>query len=233
MRQAVEMGRLKTLETDGVSSLQARVFEEIEGAILSGAFAGGESLGEMKLSAELGVSRTPVLEALRQLELEGLVKIIPNKGAVVVGVTEKDIEDIYVIRMRIEDLAVRWAAESMTDEDCKALWEVVELQEFYAQKEDAERLCEMDGTFHEAIYRFSRSKPLNHMLTGFHHYIRHARSISFKSSGRARASVGEHRAIAQALSERDGEAAARLMVDHIEKAKENLLKSLAQREKMG
>jgi len=78
----------------------------------------------------------------------------------VVGVTEKDIEDIYVIRMRIEDLAVRWAAESMTDEDCKALWEVVELQEFYAQKEDAERLCEMDGTFHEAIYRFSRSKPL-------------------------------------------------------------------------
>lgn len=71
---------------------------------------------------------------LRQLELEGLVKIIPNKGAVVVGVTEKDIEDIYVIRMRMEDLAVRWAAELMTENDDKELKDIVELQEFYASK---------------------------------------------------------------------------------------------------
>lgn len=164
------MGKLKTLEAGGAASLQVRVFEEIERAILSGEFESGEGLAELKLSAELGVSRTPVREALRQLELEGLVKIIPNKGAVVVGVTEKDIEDIYVIRMRMEDLAVRWAAGSMTAEDSNALWDIVELQEFYALKGDAERLCEMDGAFHEAIYRFSRSKPLNHMLTGFHHY---------------------------------------------------------------
>ena len=224
------MGKLKTLEENGTAPLQVRVFEEIERAILSGEFGNGESLAELKLSSELGVSRTPVREALRQLELEGLVKIIPNKGAVVVGVTEKDIEDIYVIRMRMEDLAVRWAAGSMTAEDAKALWDIVELQEFYAQKGDTERLCEMDGAFHEAIYCFSRSKPLNHMLTGFHHYIRHARSVSFKASGRAQASVGEHRAIAEALSHRDGEEAARLMVDHIEKAKENLLKAFKQQE---
>ena len=224
------MGKLKTLEAGGTASLHVRVFEEIERAILFGEFESGEGLAELKLSAELGVSRTPVREALRQLELEGLVKIIPNKGAVVVGVTEKDIEDIYVIRMRMEDLAVRWAAGSMTAEDSNALWDIVELQEFYALKGDAERLCEMDGAFHEAIYRFSRSKPLNHMLTGFHHYIRHARSVSFKASGRAQASVGEHRAIAEALSRRDGEEAARLMVEHIGKAKENLLKTLRRQE---
>ena len=78
------MGKLKTLEAGGAASLQVRVFEEIERAILSGEFESGEGLAELKLSAELGVSRTPVREALRQLELEGLVKIIPNKGAVVV-----------------------------------------------------------------------------------------------------------------------------------------------------
>ena len=219
------MGRLKMLETGGTASLQVRVFEEIERAILSEDFKSGESLAELKLSSELGVSRTPVREALRQLELEGLVKIIPNKGAVVVGVTEKDIEDIYVIRMRMEDLAVRWAAELMTENDDKELKDIVELQEFYASKGDAERLCETDGAFHEAIYRFSRSRPLNQTLTGFHHYIRHARSVSFKASGRAQISVSEHRAIAEALFRRDGEEAARLMIDHVEKAKENLLRT--------
>lgn len=222
------MGNLKTLEAEGTASLQVRVFEEIERAILSGEFESGENLAELRLSTELGVSRTPVREALRQLELEGLVKIIPNKGAVVVGVTEKDIEDIYVIRMRMEDLAVRWAAELMTDEDAKTLQDIVELQEFYLQKGDVEKLCETDSAFHEAIYRFSRSKPLNQMLTGFHHYIRHARAVSFKASGRAPTSVEEHRAIAQAFFYRDAEQAARLMVEHIGKAKENLLKTLKQ-----
>lgn len=224
------MGKLKTLEADGTASLQGRVFEEIERAILSGEYESGESLAELKLSAELGVSRTPVREALRQLELEGLVRIIPNKGAVVVGVTEKDIGDIYVIRMRMEDLAVRWAAESMTQEDGKALQDIVELQEFYARKGDLEQLCEMDGAFHEAIYRFSKSRPLNHMLTGFHHYVRHARSESFKASGRAVASVEEHRRISEALLRQDADGAAKLMVEHIGKAKENLIKALARQQ---
>ena len=101
---------MKPLENTSGSTLHIRVFEEIEHAILGGELKSGENLTESRLSKELGVSRTPVREALRQLELEGLVRTVPNKGAVVVGVTEKDIEDIYVIRTRIEDLAVRWAA---------------------------------------------------------------------------------------------------------------------------
>ena len=86
------------------------VFNTLRRAILRGELVPGQRLMEIQLAEKMGVSRTPVREALRQLELEGLVQIIPNKGAVVVGVTEKDIEDIYVIRMRMEDLGVGWGA---------------------------------------------------------------------------------------------------------------------------
>lgn len=217
---------MKPLENTSGSTLHIQVFEEIEHAILGGELKSGENLTESRLSKELGVSRTPVREALRQLELEGLVRTVPNKGAVVVGVTEKDIEDIYVIRTRIEDLAVRWAAESMTDAALAELRELVALQEFYATRGDLEKLCELDGTFHEAIYRASGSRPLEHMLTGFHHYIRHARSVSFKRSGRALKAVAEHREIVEALAARNARQAAVLMVEHICKARDNLLTTL-------
>lgn len=93
------------------NSLHSRVYNRIRNDILNGVYEPGESLVELKLSEELGVSRTPVREALRQLELEGLVQSVPNKGATVRGVTEQDIQDIYTIRMLIEGLAARWAAE--------------------------------------------------------------------------------------------------------------------------
>ena len=105
-------------------SLRAKVFKEIEKAILDGIFSPGDNLIEQKLSNELGVSRTPVREALRQLELEGLVETIPNKGAVVIGVTQKDIDDIYTIRMHIEGLAAGWAATNITDEELQELKEI-------------------------------------------------------------------------------------------------------------
>ena len=112
---------MRKLEIQDNNSLRANVFKELEQAILNGNFAPGDSLIEQRLSAELGVSRTPVREALRQLELEGLVKTVPNKGAVVIGVSAKDILDIYSIRMKIEALAARWAATNITDEELDAL----------------------------------------------------------------------------------------------------------------
>ncbi|MBR6837247.1 MAG: GntR family transcriptional regulator, partial [Oscillospiraceae bacterium] len=108
------------LETDD-RSLRIRVFNAIENAILDGEYRDGDSLNELKLSKELGVSRTPVREALMQLELEGLVRNVPNKGAVVIGVTEQDIHDIYEIRIRIEGLAARLCAENITDDELRAL----------------------------------------------------------------------------------------------------------------
>ena len=204
-------------------SLRIRVFNALENSILSGSYAEGDSLNEIRLSENLGVSRTPVREALMQLELEGLVRNVPNKGAVVIGVSTKDIADIYDIRIRIEGLASRLCAEHITDAELKALAKIVELQEFFLIKHDPEQLCRLDGDFHRLIYNCSGSRPLRSMLSNFHNYIKRARDISVNVDGRAEKSVAEHRAILEAIESRNGDLAERLTADHIERAKANLL----------
>lgn len=206
-------------------SLSSKVFEVIEDAILSGKLQPGDNLIEMKLSKELGVSRTPVREAIKQLELEGLVKIEPHKGAVVLGVSRKDIEDIYTIRTLIEGLAARWAAEKITEEEIERLKESVDLLEFYISKDNKQRLQKFDSDFHEIIYEACKSKPLKHTLSTFHHYIKRARAASFETPGRAKKALEEHKGILQAIIERDGDKAERLTCQHIKNAAANLLKS--------
>ena len=176
------------LETDD-RSLRIRVFNAIENAILDGEYKDGDSLNELRLSKELGVSRTPVREAIMQLELEGLVRNVPNKGAVVVGVTDQDIHDIYEIRKRIEGLASRLCAVSITDDELRALEQIVDLQEFYLLKNDTEQIWKLDSDFHKIIYDSSRSRPLRFTLSNFHNYIKKARDISVQTEGRAEKTV--------------------------------------------
>ena len=213
---------MKKIEWDH-ASLGGKVFEAIEQAILDGTYLPGDSLTELGLSAQLGVSRTPVREALRQLELEGLVQTVPNKGTVVVGISQKDIEDIYTIRMSIEGLACEWAAQKIDTKELEQLKEIVELQEFYAQKDDVLQVWHLDRKFHEIIYDASRSRPLRDTLTNFHHYIQKARALSFKSGGRTVRSVREHRAIYEAIAQHNGEKARVLAQQHIANARENFL----------
>ena len=210
------------------ASLGGKVFEAIEQAILGGTYAAGDSLTELGLSAELGVSRTPVREALRQMELEGLVQSVPNKGTVVVGISQKDIEDIYTIRMSIEGLACEWAAQKINGKELEKLKEIIELQEFYAQKNDVLQVWQLDRKFHETIYDASRSRPLKHTLTNFHNYIQKARELSFKSGGRTALSVKEHRDIYEAVTQHDGEKARVLTRQHIANARENFLNHISQ-----
>ena len=209
------------LETDD-RSLRIRVFNAIENAILDGEYKDGDSMNELRLSKELGVSRTPVREALMQLELEGLVKNIPNKGAVVVGVSEQDTRDIYEIRIRIEGLASRLCAEKITEEELHALEKIVDLQEFYLMKNDTEQIWKLDGDFHKIIYDASRSRPLRFMLSNFHNYIKKARDHSLHAEGRAEKAVAEHRAILSAIKDNDGELAEKLTAEHITNAEFNL-----------
>lgn len=218
------MERINNAAIDS-NSLRVQVFREIEKAILDGVYSPGDSLIEMKLSTELGVSRTPVREALRQLELENLVKTVPNKGAVVIGVSEKDILDIYDIRVVLECLASRWAADNITDEELSELCEVVELQEYYAKKGDNLQVWHLDTKFHEIIYNSSRSRPLRHTLSNFHHYIQKAREVSFKTSGRAESAAHEHRNIYEALKQHNADTSSKLTEDHIRFARENFIKN--------
>lgn len=200
------------------NSLQTQVFRAIETAILDGVFAPGKNLTEAMLSEELGVSRTPVREALRQLEFEGLVRVETHKGAVVVGISEKDIRDIYAIRMQIETLAAQWAAQNVTEEELSALQENIAMQEFYFQRGDCRQLRDLDSDFHTLIYTASRSRPICLMLGSFHHYTSKARSIALVDLHRAQSALAEHQEIYEALTGRDREKAAASAVRHIEKA---------------
>jgi DNA-binding GntR family transcriptional regulator len=207
-------------------SLRGRVFHKIREDILEGKYAAGEPLTEVAISQNLGVSRTPVREALKQLELEGLVTSIPNKGTVVSGISKQDIIDIYEIRSLIEGLAARWAATKITDEQLKQLEEIIELTEFYTEKNNMEHLHELDTQFHEVIYEASNSKPLKHILSDFHHYAQRVRMQSIATPGRAKKSTEEHKAILEAIKNRNPEEAERLTNLHVKNVKENMMKYL-------
>ncbi len=219
------MTSFNRLENEGNSgSLQERVFAQIQDDILNGKYKPGDSLVESKLSKELGVSRTPVREALKQLELKGLVESTPNKGTIVRGISNQDIYDIYTIRMKIEGLAARWAAEKITDDELAELKEAVELEEFFTMKNDISQLCKFDNSFHHIIFKASKSRPLIHTLSNFHYYLQRARSTSLSTPGRARKALEEHRAILQAIMDRDPERAEKLTEEHVRNAMDNLLK---------
>lgn len=196
-------------------TLRGRVFNQIREAILSGKYKSGEELRESTIGHELGVSRTPVREALRQLELEGLVKIVPNKGAQVINLSVKDIKDIYAIRSHLEGLCARWACENITPEQIDALEEIVYLSDFHTSKNHYEQMLELDNKFHDIIYEASESKMLRHLLKDFHHYVQRVRKITLSSMERAAKSNLEHKAILEALKEHDADKAEELAHEHI------------------
>lgn len=202
--------------------LYSKVFVQIENNILNGKYQSGHSLTEKELAEELGVSRTPVREALRQLELEGLVRSVPNKGVTVTGISKQDIEDIYSIKMSIEGLAARLAAQRINEDEITALEEIIDLTEFYLKKNDFERLLLLDSQFHETIFKSSKNWPLKNMLRNLHNYVKGARINSLSSPGRAAKMLEEHRRILLAIRDKDPDQAEKLTKDHIGNTMKNL-----------
>lgn len=212
------------MENKSRCSLSEQVFNTLSDDILAGRRQAGESLPELKLCQQFGVSRTPVREALRMLEQKGLCELVPNRGAVVQGITDSELWDIYTIRENVESLASRWAAERATDGELAELREMVELQEFYLQRQAAGRLNDLDSRFHQAIYEYCRSRPLQHMLTDLHHQITLYRRRSFNTENRTALAIQEHIQILEALEARDPELAAQCTEKHVKNAKYNLAK---------
>lgn len=210
---------------DGVEgySLRGKIFNILRQQILDGKYLPGDNLIETKLAEELGVSRTPIREAIRQLELEGLVDSIPNKGVIVRGITEKDIVDIYTIRELLEGLAARWAVDKITDEELEELKDIYDLMEFYTKKGDIEQIAKLNTRFHEVIFRATKSGVLQHILTDFQYYVQWARYNSLKSPGRSQEALKEHRKIVEAFINRDYEKAEKMVTEHIVNSSRNLV----------
>lgn len=198
------------------------VFETLESDILSGSYAPGELLTELKLCERMGVSRTPVREALHRLMQEGLVKETVH-GVVVRGITQQDQLDIYEVRRRIEGYATRLCAERITDEQLNELREVVELQDFYTAKGGAAHIRDADTRFHELVYNYCGSEILSSILSELHRKVQRFRKASVENAARARVAVKEHADILRALEEHNGDEAERLAVLHIENAKGGII----------
>lgn len=203
-------------------SLAEQVFLRLENEILSGKYPIGAVLTETKLAGDLGVSRTPIREALQRLEQEHLVET-GTKGILIIGVSRKDLEDIFAVRLRVEGLAARAAAERMSEAALEELREALELQEFYVPRKDPEHVRGMDSRFHQLIYRGCGSTVLADVLLPLHRKVQKYRRVSVEDSGRAAESAAEHRRIYEAIAAHDPDGAERAMLTHIENAARHIL----------
>ena len=204
-------------------SLRGRVFNRLREDILSGKYEEHEELKEVAIGEELGVSRTPVREAFRQLELEGLIQIVPNKGAYVTGITADDVRDIYMIRSSLEGMCARLATENITTEQLEELEENVYLASFHASKGHMEQMAELDNRFHHILYEACDSKMLQKLLQDFHQYVMRIRRKTL--STKERGSNEEHRLIMEAIKVKDAKEAERLATLHMNNAYDNMVKN--------
>lgn len=197
-------------------SLANQVFEKIEYNILSGNYKIGERISEKRLASELGVSRTPVREALSRLNDEGLVGE-SNTGTVVLGITDEDVDDFFEIKRRIEVLAAVRACRLIDDAGLEEIDDAIEHQEFYAARKDIEKIRDYDTKFHDLLYTHCGSRVLKKVLSPLHRKIIKYRSASLENNEKRQLeSIREHRDIYEALKARNADEVKRLMKVHIE-----------------
>lgn len=199
------------------TSLADQVFEKLEDDIIHGKYVRGDILTEMKLVEKLGVSRTPIREALRRLEQEHLIAET-GKGSVVLGLTEEDALDIMQIRTYIEGLASFYATENITEEGKEKLRHNLDLQEFYLSKRDAEHLRQMDDEFHDTISMLSRHLVIYYTLQPLHRKTRRFRRTAMEDQERMKQVVQEHREIFEAICAGDKDLAAQKTTEHVQNA---------------
>ena len=188
--------------------------------ILTGKFRPGEKLTEQALCEQYGVSRTPIREALRQLEADGLVENILNRGAFVIGMSQQDYEDMFELRKAYEIQAVRWAIRRITDEEMERLEETFEFMEFYTMRNDIDKMLVINAGFHQVIYEASHNRMLQRLLSSYQTFLKYRDSGMVYESDYLTTVLEEHRAIFKAFIDRDEKAGAEAMERHINRAKE-------------
>ena len=211
----------KTMIMNRPVSLADQIYERLENDIYSGVYKRGDIITEPAICELLGVSRTPVHEAFTRLRYDHIVED-SSKGAVVLGVTAEDAAIIYAIRKSVECMAAAACAENIDDEGITQLSEIIDLQVFYADKGNSEKVRECDSNFHLCIYKYSGSAIYYDVLEPLHKKLQKYRELSVSVGSRASASVQEHVRILDAIKAHDKKAAFDAMLDHITKAEEHI-----------
>lgn len=225
----MEQPRLVPIKLDNYKPLREMVFESLREAIILGRLKPGERLMEIQLAEEMGVSRTPVREAIRKLELEGFVVMVPRKGAYVAGISLKDIVDVFEVRAALEGLAAGLAAERITDEELEQLERSL-IQVNISSEGNINAFVEGDSSFHNLIYLASRNQRLVQIITHLQEQIQRFRMTTLSQPGRTKIALDEHKKIVEAISERNAELSQTLAREHIENAEQILLNALREEE---
>lgn len=191
------------------------VFNTLRRAILKGELEPGERLMEIALANKLGVSRTPIREAIRKLELEGLVVMIPRKGAEVARITEKDLRDVLEVRTSLEKLAIELACDRITEEDVVDLKQACKAFEESFGKDDLTTIAEKDVAFHDIIFRATKNARLIQILNNLREQMYRYRLEYLKDTQSHSRLVDEHQRIVSAIIEKNKEEAVRLIQEHI------------------
>jgi DNA-binding GntR family transcriptional regulator len=212
--------RLSPIALENYRPLREIVFDTLREAIITGVLKPGERLMEVQLAEEMGVSRTPVREAIRKLELENFVVMVPRKGAYVADISTKDIVDVFEIRAALEGLAAGLAAERITDEELDEL-EIILVQN--AECCSLEELIAIDTKFHDVLYRASRNDRLVQIISNLREQIQRFRSTTLASPGRVKGTLEEHKNIVDAVSKRNINLARQLAQEHIDNAENSML----------
>jgi DNA-binding GntR family transcriptional regulator len=205
-----------TLNMDAYLPLRDVVFNTLREAILRGDIKPGERLMELQLASKLGVSRTPIREAIRMLEQEGLAVTVPRKGAEVAKMTLKDMEDVLEIREALDELAVRIACENISEEQLERLGDIKEQFENNTIVGDVKEIAAADVSFHDVIYEATDNPKLVTLLNNLREQVYRYRVEYIKDPKNYPTLIKEHEAIVNGLKTHDKDAATLAMHEHVE-----------------
>ena len=204
------------VKMDEYLPLRDVVFNTLRQAILRGELKPGERLMEIQLANKLGVSRTPIREAIRKLELEGLVLMIPRKGAEVAQITEKSLKDVLEVRKALEELAVQLACDKMDKEGIENLKKAAEDFKDTLDADDVTKIAQADVKFHDVIYHATDNQRLIQLLNNLGEQMYRYRVEYLKRKDCYEILVEEHKEIIKKLEDRDKSAASEIMSRHID-----------------
>ncbi|HHW47189.1 MAG TPA: GntR family transcriptional regulator [Clostridiaceae bacterium] len=219
-------GKLSKVNLNDYKPLREVIFNTLREAIIVGELKPGERLMEVQLAEKMGVSRTPVREAIRKLELEGLVNMVPRKGAHVADLSVKDIMDALEVRACVDGLATALAAERITDDELKELKRVQQQFAQYVEKGNLQGLIKKDVEFHDIIYNSSRNEKLIQITNNLREQVQRFRVIYLKDYDSTREIIKEHTDIYEALLKRDRQLAQEAAQRHIKNQETAIIRSL-------
>lgn len=219
----------KLFEINDYELLSQKVYRILKARIIKGDLAQGSKLFEVKIAEQLGVSRTPVREALRELAAEGFVTMSPNQGMVVNKASIKDIQEVLQIRGVLEGLAVRLATEKIAHEEIEKLESIIEEMKSYSSNssnisDDILAFSKLDAQFHGLIFDICANSRLKWVYANLKDLVERFRVEAFSIPGTVAISINEHREILNALKKKDSALADRLSQKHMETAINNICK---------